>query len=90
MKLHMKKQYAHQSVMRSAVTTFICYCAYAVPVHVPLIQVFPVMIHLFRNFWTADSRARGWLSTLKFHNTLHELVFLLVVNPTLLSLHCAI
>ena len=32
--------------MKSAVTTFICYCAYAVSVHVPLIQVFPVMIPL--------------------------------------------
>ena len=31
-----------------------------------------------------------WLSTLKFINTLNELIFLLVVNPTLLSLHCAI
>ena len=30
--------------MKSAVTTFICYFAYAVPAHVPLIQVFPVMI----------------------------------------------
>ena len=31
-----------------------------------------------------------WLSTLKFLNALNELIFLLVVNPTLLSLHCAI
>ena len=31
-----------------------------------------------------------WLSTLKFLNTLNELIFLLVVNTTLLSLHCAI
>ena len=41
----------------------------------------------------ADSGARCCvplaLHTL-FLNTLHQLIFLLVVNPTLLSLHCAI
>ena len=31
-----------------------------------------------------------WLSTLNFSNTLNELIFLLFVNPTLLSPHCAI
>ena len=31
-----------------------------------------------------------WLSTLKFLNTLNELIFLLVVNLMLLSLHCAV
>ena len=31
-----------------------------------------------------------WLSTLQFLNNLNELIFLLVVNPTHLSLHCAI
>ena len=43
-------------------------------------------------FRTADSGARGYVP-LAFHtflNTLNELIILLFVNRTLLSLHCAI
>ena len=67
------------------------YCGRAVLTKV-IIRI-PV-IHPIAYFRTADSGTRGCvplaLHTFIFLNTLNELIFQLVVNLTLLSLHCAI